>query len=87
MYEDIKERFLDLEQKMMDSSSLKDQKEIIKLSREHASLKKAVGLISDWEKASLELKENKEIINSENDQDLKDMAESEIGALEEKITR
>ena len=87
MYEDIKERFLDLEQKMMDSGSLKDQKEIIKLSREHASLKKAVGLISEWEKASLDLKENKEIINSENDQDLKDMAESEIGALEEKIIR
>lgn len=86
MYEDIKERFKKIEEQMMSGAS-QDQQEIIKLSREHASLKKAVELILDWEKSLKELEENKEIIASENDADLKAMAEAEITALEEKVSK
>lgn len=87
MYEDVKDRFKKIEEQMMDSDSNRDQQEIIKLSREHASLKKVVDLIFDWEKSIKELQENKDIINSENDADLKAMAEAEIEGLEEKISR
>lgn len=86
MYEDIKERFKKIEEQMMSGAS-QDQQEIIKLSREHASLKKAVELILDWEKSLKELEENKEIIAFENDADLKAMAEAEITALEEKVSK
>jgi len=83
MYEDIKQKFTELESRMMELGSL-NQEEIIKISREHASLKRAVGLISDWEKALSHLEQNRQIIAEEKDAEMREMAEAEISELEEK---
>ncbi|MCX6794820.1 MAG: peptide chain release factor 1 [Candidatus Falkowbacteria bacterium] len=88
MYEDIKERFKALQEKMMDPSVLGDSKEMIKISQEHAGLKKAVALILELEKVSERLRQNNEIIATEKDADLKTMAGeglTELSAREEKI--
>jgi protein subunit release factor A len=50
MYEEIKNKFSDLEKKLVDPELLKNSKEIIKVSQEHANLKKAIVLILELEK-------------------------------------
>jgi len=83
MYQEIKQQFANLEQKLVDPEIIKNQKELIKLSQEHASLKKVIGLISDWEKINSQIEQNKEIIKTEKETELKKMAEEELGELEQ----
>lgn len=88
MYEDIKTKFADLEKKLMDSAVISDQKELIKISQEHAGLKKAMALILELEKIADNIKQNNEIIASE-DGELKEMAQNELAGLikqEEKLS-
>jgi len=82
MYESIKDKFSKLEKKLIEQSSSLDQKEMIKLSQEHSSLKKTIDLINYWEKNLAQIEENKEIINEEEDEELKKMAETELNSLE-----
>ncbi len=84
MYEKVKEKFKELEEKLMNSSAISDQKELIKLSQEHASLKKAVDLILSFEKINSHIAQNKEMVNNEKDAELREMAESELEGLEKK---
>lgn len=79
MHEDIKERFLTLEEKMMDPTMSRDER--IKISQEHAGLKKAVALILELEKVSEQISQNKEIINNEKDADIRAMASEEMDEL------
>lgn len=81
MYEDIKQRYTALENKLMDPELLKDAKEMVKASQEHANLKKAVGLILEWEKVSDNIRQNTEILNNESDAELRSMANEELGSL------
>lgn len=81
MYQEIKEKFISLENKLSSAEIQSDPQEMIKVSREHASLKKAVSLILEWEKNSDNIKQNEEIIKTENDGELKDMAEEELASL------
>lgn len=81
MYEDIKIKFADLEKKLMDPANLKDQKMLIKISQEHAALKKALTLILKLEKINLDIKQNNEIISQESDTEMKIMAQEELNEL------
>ena len=87
MYEEIKQRYRDLEKKLMDPAAFGDQKELIKISQEHASLKKIVGLISDWEKTQQEISDNQEIIKQAEDPELLKMAEGGLPTLKEKAAQ
>ena len=84
MYEEIKQKFKELELKLTDQSAFSDQKELIKLSQEHANLKRAIELIINWEKTISHLEQNKQIINEEKDPELQKMAEAELSELEER---
>ena len=84
MYEEIKQKFKELELKLADQSAFNDQKELIKLSQEHANLKRVIELITNWEKTISHLEQNKQIINEEKDPELQKMAETELTELEEK---
>jgi peptide chain release factor 1 len=81
MYEEIKKRFAELEKKLMDSSSIADQKELIKISQEHAGLKKAMAMILELEKITSEIEGSQEIISQEKDEELKKMAQEELAEL------
>lgn len=84
MYEDIKGRFQALEDKLMDPAVMGDSKEMVKISQEHAGLKKAMALILELEKVSENIRQNTEIIENEKDADFKAMALEEMAGLKER---
>lgn len=82
MYEDVKAQFKRLEDQLVDPSLLGDQKALIKVSQEHASLKNAIVMITTYEKLLDNISQNKEILNNEKDPELREMANSELPELE-----
>lgn len=85
MYQEIKEKFNKLEEKLSSAEVQSDPKEMVRVSREHAALKKAVALILEWEKISDNLKQNQEIIKTESDGELKEMAIEELASLSARL--
>ncbi|MDA3803094.1 MAG: peptide chain release factor 1 [Patescibacteria group bacterium] len=85
MFDNIKEEFKNLEKELTKEEVQKDQEKLIKLSQKHSSLKKILDLIEELEKNISFLEQNKEIIDNENDPELKEMAEAEVGSLEKKV--
>jgi len=81
MYENIKEKFATLEKELSNPDNMKDQDKMIKLSQEHANLKKTITLIKELEDGLKRIEENKEIIQSETDEELKTMAQEELEDL------
>lgn len=84
MYEEVKQKFNDLETKLSDPEIIKDQKELIKISQQHAGLKKVVALILDLEKTTENIQENNEIVTKDYDPELKSMASEELNSLNQK---
>lgn len=87
MYEDIKANFADLEKKLIDPAIISDKNQLIKVSQEHASLKKAMSLILELEKTNSEIAQNTELIATEKDGELKAMAQEELSGLKEKAEK
>lgn len=87
MYEEIKQKFQTIEKKLVDPTLLSDQKEMVKVSQEHAGLKRAMALILDWEKTSDGIRQNNEIISQEKDGELKTMAQEELAELSQRAER
>lgn len=81
MYEEIKAKFQDLENRLSLPETLADQKEMIRVSQEHAGLRKVMALISDWEKTTSHIQQNEEIMEKEKDGDLRVMAQEELTEL------
>jgi len=82
MYDQLKKQFANLEEKLMDSATLKDQAALVKISQEHANQKKLIGLILDLEKTTNNIRENKEIVTQGQDPELKNLAQEELTNLE-----
>ncbi len=82
MYEEILNKFSDLEKQLSDSSVISDVSKLTQVSKEHADLKEVVSFINDLNTAITNIKENKEIISNSDDNELKEMAKSEIEVLE-----
>lgn len=88
MYEDVKQKFIEIEKQLSDPALINDQKAMIKVSQEHASLRGVVANITAFEKVLANIEENKAILNSENDPELKEMASvelTELGAQKDKL--
>ncbi len=83
MYEEIKKQFKKIEDQLSSQDVINDQKKLAEISRKHAELKDTIEMILDLEKAEKNIKENNEIIKSD-DEDLKKMAEEENKKLLEK---
>jgi len=81
MYQDIKDKFAKLEEQLMDPENSKDQSKLIKISQEHAALKKVITVILKLEKIQNEIKQNNEIISQESDLELKNLAQEELIGL------
>jgi peptide chain release factor 1 len=82
MYEDVKQKFIEIEKRLSDPVLMNDQKEMIKVSQEHASLRDVVANINAYEKVLSNIEDNKAIINTESDPELKEMASAEMADLE-----
>jgi peptide chain release factor 1 len=81
MYSDIKKKFNELEVRLSDPALVSDMDAYKKIGKEHADLKRAIGLINELDKINAEISGNSEIIAS-GDSELSEIAQSEISGLE-----
>ncbi len=81
MYQEIKEKFNQLEKDLADPNISSDQEKLKKASQQRAELKELIGLISQWEKITSEIAQNQEMVKTETDKDLKKLAETELNHL------
>jgi len=87
MFEHIKERFAKIEQELANPELANQPAEMIKISREHSSLREVIEMINSLEKIQAQLKDNREILENEKDPELKAMASEELVPLEEEAAR
>jgi len=85
MYQEIREKFTALENKLSSAELQSNAQEMIKVSREHAALKKAVTLILERDRVLNNINQNQEIIKTEKDGELKNMALEEFDFLNSRL--
>ncbi|MBU0897527.1 peptide chain release factor 1 [Patescibacteria group bacterium] len=81
MYEDIIQKFNDLEKQLSDQAIINDQSQLIKISRQHSELKDVVELILKLKKIEKNINENQEIIAMKEDKELTNIAIEELTQL------
>ncbi|MBC8204486.1 peptide chain release factor 1 [bacterium] len=81
--EEIKRKFLDLEQKLIESAD--DPKKYSQLAKEHRRLEKIVRKYEEYKRIESDLRGHREIIAESDDQELVDIAEEELESLEDKL--
>ena len=84
-YQKIKEKYLQLQDDAQAPDFVTDTKKMMETSRKLSELHDIFDLILKLEKTENDLAQNREIIDIENDAELKKMALAEIDELEEKI--
>lgn len=87
LIEKIKSEYQKTTDQLNNPGIVSDPKKMAELGRNQAELKEIVDKINELEKLKQEMKGNAEIINSENDEELKQMALEENTELAEKITQ
>ncbi len=80
----IAERHSELERMMADPAVVSDSRQRQKIGREYADLQHVVDLTSEFAKASTELADLKELLASESDQEVLEMAREESSELEQR---
>ena len=78
----VEKRYEELTQQLSDPDVISDQQRFQKMAKERASLTELVETYRQWRRAEKELKDNQELIQTEQDQELRKMAQEEIGRLE-----
>ena len=84
MYQDIKDKFKELKAQLNDPDLIKDLKNFTKVSKEHSNLKNIYELVLELEKIEINIKDNQEIIDSDNDPEFKKIASDELAGLKAK---
>lgn len=84
MYEEVKQKFRELEEQLSQPDISNDIKKLSEVSKEHAYYKKLADMISQLEQAEKSIEENKKILQEEADEEMKGMAQEELPSLEEK---
>ena len=80
----IKEKFDQINQQLSDPEFINDRIKIISLSKERSELADIVEVYDEYSKILSSIKENEEIIDSNVDKELSNLAEEELKELEEK---
>ncbi len=83
MYQKLKTKFTDLEKQLLDPQIVHNPAKMKTISQEHAKLKKVMTLISRWEKTIDSIKQNEEIVRTETEPELKNMAQAETAELKQ----
>lgn len=87
MFEQTKEKFAKIEQKLLDPELAGQAAEMIKISKEHAALREVMEMISLLERAQSQLNGDKELLETEKDPEMRTMLEEETATLETEINR
>lgn len=88
MYENLvvfEDRYLELEQKMMDPEVLADSSKLQKYAKEHADLEEIVKKYRKYKETNEELEETKSMYDENLDEELREMVNEEIKSLEKQI--
>jgi peptide chain release factor 1 len=81
MFEEIKNKFAQLEADLARPEIINDQKNLQKTSKAYAELKLAVAMIEKWEKLSAQIKANEAICAANEDKELVEMSAEELKEL------
>lgn len=84
-YLEIKNKYLQLENNLADPKISGDPEKLKEISQEYSDIKHVAEKIIELEKIENKIVDDKKIIESETDEDLRQMAKMEICELEEKI--
>src|SRR5574344_474491 len=87
MFEHIKAKFAKIEEELANPELANQPAEMIKISREHSSLREVMEMINSLEKIQAQIKDNQEILENEKDPELKAMASEELAPLEAEVAR
>ncbi len=82
---EISKRLKDIEEQMSNPEVISDQNLFRNLNRERTRLAPIVQAFGDYKKMKQEYSDSKELLESESDEEMKEMLQSEISGLEEKI--
>jgi len=80
----IGDQLQQLENRLSDPAVLSDQKTYQRLAQEHSHLSRLHSLYTTYQKITAELTANRELLSSESDEELLDMAKDEIRLLEKR---
>ena len=80
----IKEKFDQINQQLSDPQFLSDRAKIVSLSKERSELEDIVQAYDEYSEVLNNINENEEIISSNIDKELTNLAEEELKELEEK---
>ena len=83
--QELKKRYEEIESELSKPDTVSDQKRYRDLNREHSHLSPVITRFNDYLKMKKDLADNKEIIETEKDPEMRQMLQSEIAELEQKI--
>lgn len=81
----IESNYNTIQQQLMDPEILSDQKKLIELNKKSQSLQEAYDLFQDYKKYTWQKKEAEEILKSENDPDMVEMAKEQLSDANDQI--
>ncbi|MFO7659224.1 MAG: peptide chain release factor 1 [Bacteroidales bacterium] len=83
--EGVKTRFDDIGRQISDPDSMADMKKFVKLSREYKELTPIIDVYKEYKNIISNIQNAKEILSSEKDEELREMAKSELDELNSKL--
>ncbi len=83
-FDNIDEKVLELEGMLSDPAVLANQSEYSKVAREHSRVVKLQELYHEFQRVQQELEESRELLHGEDDEEMKELAKSEIDELTER---
>ena len=84
--ENLEKRYVELEQSMADPAVLSDMEQFRKTAKSRADLEPVVLAFREYRDLQTQLEENKELL-SDDDRDIRDMAQEEIQRIEKEESR
>jgi len=81
----LEKKYLNLREQSMDADIISDMQKMISISREITSMQKIYDLTQEYRKALKQRDEAKEILDTEKDADMIEMAEEDLKSAEEQI--
>ena len=85
--DDIKKEYADIQKKLADPEVVSGGSKMIGLGKRQAELSETIRVIDEFQKTEAEMKENAQIVNTEEDPEVRQMAMDENVKLSEKKAR
>ncbi|MDR1847818.1 MAG: peptide chain release factor 1 [Bacteroidales bacterium] len=82
--EAINERFLEIEQQMNEPDVMNDMKRYVKLSKDYKDLQPVIAAYKEYKTTLENIDSAKQVLNTEKDEEFRDMAKEELALLTEK---